>query len=184
MRKRFQVNFWLPNAHTRMCARFLPRNPIPPDVASTPTPKLWPLAKWPSGWEREAEQLGELWAGRTRVPPQGQEPVEVTPLEEDSGWPLAAPQVLEATSQVLWKPMVISETMKLVPGVSMWNRGTQELLNPAVIRKEAEEGTPQAPEQQPIQTGVSKPQVIMKQIRNETPKAWLLPTKPVPHSGS
>jgi hypothetical protein len=80
--------------------------------------------------------------------------------------------------------MVISETMKLVPGVSMWNRGTQELLNPAVIRKEAEEGTPQAPEQQPIQTGVSKPQVIMKQIRNETPKAWLLPTKPVPHSGS
>ncbi|EDK99070.1 mCG133596, isoform CRA_a, partial [Mus musculus] len=164
--------------------RFLPRNPIPPDVASTPTPKLWPLAKWPSGWEREAEQLGELWAGRTRVPPQGQEPVEVTPLEEDSGWPLAAPQVLEATSQVLWKPMVISETMKLVPGVSMWNRGTQELLNPAVIRKEAEEGTPQAPEQQPIQTGVSKPQVIMKQIRNETPKAWLLPTKPVPHSGS
>ncbi|XP_029390526.1 uncharacterized protein C2orf81 homolog isoform X2 [Mus pahari] len=164
--------------------RFLARNPIPPDVASTPSPKLWPLAKWPSGWEREAEQLGELWAGRTRVPAQGQEPVEVTPLEEDSGWPLAAPQVLEATSQVLWKPMVISETMKLVPGVSMWNRGTQELFNPAVIQEEAEEGTPQAPEQQPIQTGVSKPQVIMKQLRNETPKAWLLPTKPVPNSGS
>lgn len=163
--------------------RFLARNPIPPDVASTPSPKLWPLAKWPSGWEREAEQLGELWAGRTRVPPQGQEPVEVTPLEEDSGWPLEVPQVLEATSQVLWKPMIISETMKLVPGVSMWNRGTQELLNPAVIQEEAEEGTPQAPEQQPIQTGVSKPQVIMKQLRKETPKAWLLPTKPVPHSG-
>ncbi|XP_052028546.1 uncharacterized protein C2orf81 homolog [Apodemus sylvaticus] len=164
--------------------RFLARNPIPPDVASTPSPKLWPLARWPSGWEREAEQLGELWAGRTRVPPQGQEPVEDTPMEEDPGWPLVAPQVLEATSQVLWKPMVISETMKLVPGVSMWNRGTQELLNPAAIQEEAEEGTPQAPEQQPIQTGVSKPQVIMKQLRNETPKAWLLPTKPLPHSGS
>ncbi|XP_076796073.1 uncharacterized protein C2orf81 homolog isoform X2 [Arvicanthis niloticus] len=163
--------------------RFLARNQIPPDVASTSSPKLWPLAKWPSGWEREAEQLGELWAGRTRVPPQGQEPVENT-VPEDSGWPLAAPQVLEATSQVLWKPMVISETMKLVPGVSMWNRGTQELLNPDAIQEEAEEGTPQAPEQQPIQTGVSKPQVIMKQLRNETPKAWLLPTKPVPHSGS
>lgn len=163
--------------------RFLARNQIPPDVASTPSPKLWPLAKWPSGWEREAEQLGELWAGRTRVPPQGQEPVEDI-VPEDSGWPLAAPQVLEATSQVLWKPMVISETMKLVPGVSMWNRGTQELLNPDAIQEEAEEGTPQAPEQQPIQTGVSKPQVIMKQLRKETPKAWLLPTKPVPHSGS
>lgn len=164
--------------------RFLARNSIPPDVASPPTPKLWPLAKWPSGWEREAEQLGELWAGRTRVPAQGQAPAEVTPVEEDSGWPLAAPQVLETTSQVLWKPMVISETMKLVPGVSMWNRGTQELLNPAAIQEEAEEGSPQAPEQQPIQTGVSKPQVIMRQQRNETPKAWLLPTKPVPHSGS
>ncbi|XP_038964084.1 uncharacterized protein C2orf81 homolog isoform X2 [Rattus norvegicus] len=163
--------------------RFLARNLVPPDVASAPSPKLWPRAKWPSGWEREAEQLGELWAGRTRVPPQGQEPVEDS-VSEDSGWPLAVPQVLEATSQVLWKPMVISENMKLVPGVSMWNRGTQELLNPAAIQEEAEEGTPQAPEQQPIQTGVSKPQVIMKQLRNETPKAWLLPTKPVPHSGS
>lgn len=117
------------------------------------------------------------------MPPQGPEPVEDT-VSEDSGWPLAVPQVLEATSQVLWKPMVISESMKLVPGVSMWNRGTQELLNPVAIQEEAEEGTPQAPEQQPIQTGVSKPQVIRKQLRNETPKAWLLPTKPVPHSGS
>ncbi|KAM7335082.1 uncharacterized protein C2orf81 homolog isoform X1 [Alexandromys fortis] len=164
--------------------RFLARNSNPPEVSRSPSPKLWPRAKWPSGWEREAEQLGELWAGRTRVPPQGQEPVEED-TAEDSGWPLAAPQVLEATSQVLWKPMVLSENMKLVPGVSMWNRGTQELLSPAAIQEEAEGGTSHATEQQPIQTGVSKPQVIKTQlVKKETPKAWLLPTKPVPHSGS
>ncbi|XP_051058951.1 uncharacterized protein C2orf81 homolog [Phodopus roborovskii] len=164
--------------------RFLVRNPIPPEVSRTPTPKLWPRAKWPSGWEREAEQLGELWAGRTRVSAQGQEPA-ADDASDDSGWPLAAPQVLEATSQILWKPMVISETMKLVPGVSMWNRGTQELLSPAAIQDEAEGGTSRAAEQQPIQTGVSKPQVIMTHLlRKETPKAWLLPAKPVPHSGS
>lgn len=164
--------------------RFLARKPIPPEVSRSPSPKLWPRAKWPSGWEREAEQLGELWAGRTRVPPQGLEPVE-DDTSEDSGWPLAAPQVLEATSQVLWKPMVLSENMKLVPGVSMWNRGTQELLSPAAIQEEAEGGTSHATEQQPIQTGVSKPQVIMTQlIKKDTPKAWLLPAKPVPHSGN
>ncbi|XP_051010744.1 uncharacterized protein C2orf81 homolog isoform X2 [Acomys russatus] len=164
--------------------RFLAGNPIPPEVARSPSPKLWPRAKWPSGWEREAEQLGELWAGRTRVPPQGQEPVDDS-ASEDSGWPLAAPQVLEATSQVLWKPMVFSETMKLVPGVSMWNRGTHELLSPAATQEEAEGGNSPAPEQLPIQTGVSKPQVMMTQlIKKETPKAWLLPAKPVPHSGS
>ena len=128
--------------------------------------------------------MGELWAGRTRVPPQGQEPVEGG-TAEDSGWPLAVPQVLEATCQVLWKPMVLSENMKLVPGVSMWNRGTQELLSPAAIQEEDEGGTSHATEQQPIQTGVPKPQVIMTQlVKKEPPKAWLLPTKPVPHSGS
>lgn len=81
--------------------------------------------------------------------------------------------------------MVLSESMKLVPGVSMWNRGTQELLSPAAIQEETEGGTSHATEQQPIQTGVSKLQVIMTQlIKKETPKAWLLPAKPVPHSGS
>ncbi|XP_036036941.1 uncharacterized protein C2orf81 homolog isoform X2 [Onychomys torridus] len=165
--------------------RFLARNPIPPEVARSPSPKLWPRAKWPSGWEREAEQLGELWAGRTRVPPQGQEPA-ADGASEDSGWPLAAPQVLEATSQVLWKPLVLSDTMKLTPGVSMWNRGTQELLSPAATLEECEGDTSHAAEQQqPIQTGVPRPQVIVTQlIKKETPKAWLLPDKPVPHSGS
>nr|XP_006994406.2 uncharacterized protein C2orf81 homolog isoform X1 [Peromyscus maniculatus bairdii] len=164
--------------------RFLARNPIPPEVARSPSPKLWPRAKWPSGWEREAEQLGELWAGRTRVPPQGQEPA-ADDASEDSGWPLAAPQVLEATSQVLWKPLVLSDTMKLTPGVSMWNRGTQELLSPAATLEECEGDTSHAVEQQPIQTGVPRPQVIVTHlIKKETPKAWLLPDKPVPHSGS
>ncbi|KAL6030629.1 hypothetical protein STEG23_016683 [Scotinomys teguina] len=164
--------------------RFFARNPIPPEVARSPSPKLWPRAKWPSGWEREAEQLGELWDGRTRVPPQGQEPAADV-ASEDSGWPLAAPQVLEATSQVLWKPLVFSETMKLVPGVSMWNRGTQELLSPTATLEEAEGGTSPTAEQQPIQTDVPKPQVIATQlIKKETPKAWLLPAKPMPHSGS
>lgn len=165
-------------------SRFLAGKPIPPEAARSSSPKLWPRAKWPSGWEQEAEQLRELWAGRTRVPPQGQGPVDDN-ASEDSGWAVAAPHVLEATSQMLWKPMAFSETIKLVPGVSMWNRGTQELLSPAAAQEEAEGGNSLAAEQQPIQTGVPKHQVMLKQtIKKETPKAWLLPAKPVPHSGS
>uniref|UniRef100_A0A8C5L0G1 RIKEN cDNA 1700003E16 gene n=1 Tax=Jaculus jaculus TaxID=51337 RepID=A0A8C5L0G1_JACJA len=164
---------------------FLTKRPVPPEVEYSPSPKLWPGAKWPSGCEGEAELLGEVWAHRTRLLPQGMEPAEKEDTE-DSEWPQMVPQFLEATSQVLWKPLIPLEVMQLAPGVSMWKPGTQELLTSTVTQEAKAGGTScHAEEQLPIQTDVTKPQATMTHLlKKETPKAWLLPAKPVPHSGS
>ncbi|XP_035128091.2 uncharacterized protein C2orf81 homolog isoform X3 [Callithrix jacchus] len=159
--------------------RLLTTHPVFPDVVCSPSPKLWPSARWPSCWEQEAELLSELWAGRTRIPSQGLELEDREGL--DSGrWPQTTPQVLEATSQVMWKPLLLPEAMKLAPGVSMWNRSTQVLLSSGVPELEDKEGdTFPLIEQQPIQTGPPKPQVTMAQLLdNSVPKVWACPTKP------
>ncbi|XP_026253251.2 uncharacterized protein C2orf81 homolog isoform X1 [Urocitellus parryii] len=164
---------------------FLDTHPAVVEAAHRSSPSVWPRAKWPSGWEREADLLGNLWAGRTRVPPQGLGLAEKE--GQASGWPQTMPQVLEATSQVFWKPVLVPEAVKLTPGVSMWNRSTQVLLNSAVSQEEAKDegGTSPAVEQRPIQKGVSKPHVTAEQLtKSATPKVWLLPSKPMPHSGS
>uniref|UniRef100_A0A2K5DA93 Chromosome 2 open reading frame 81 n=1 Tax=Aotus nancymaae TaxID=37293 RepID=A0A2K5DA93_AOTNA len=135
----------------------LTTHPVFPDVVCSPSPKLWPSARWPSGWEREAELLGEQWAVRTRVPPQGLELEDGE--DQDSGrWPQTTPQILEATSQVMWKPLLLPEAMKLAPGVSMWNRSTQVLLSSGVPEQEDKGDTFPPVKQQPIQTGPPKPQ--------------------------
>ncbi|XP_010331733.1 uncharacterized protein C2orf81 homolog isoform X3 [Saimiri boliviensis] len=155
----------------------LPRSgihPVVPDVVCSPSPKLWP-----SSWERKAELLGELWAGRTRVPPQGLE-LEDREGQDAGRWPQTTPQVLEATSQVMWKPLLLPEAMKLAPGVSMWNRSTQVLLSSGVPEQEDKESDTFPPvEQQPIQTGPPKPQVTVAQLlKNSVPKVWSCPAKP------
>ncbi|XP_058285168.1 uncharacterized protein C2orf81 homolog isoform X4 [Hylobates moloch] len=161
----------LPFPNSRI--RFLTTHPVLPDVARSPSPKLWPSARWPSGWEGEAELLGELWAGRTRVPPQG---LELADREgQDPGrWPRTTPPILEATSQVMWKPVLLPEALKLAPGVSMWNRSTQVLLSSGVPEQEDKEGSTFPPvEQHPIQTGAPKPQVTVAQLmKNSAPKVW------------
>ncbi|XP_011801447.1 PREDICTED: uncharacterized protein C2orf81 homolog isoform X2 [Colobus angolensis palliatus] len=159
--------------------RFLTTHPVLPDAARSLSPKLWPSARWPSGWEGEAELLGELWAGRTRVPPQG---LELADREgQDPGrWPRTTPRVLEATSQVMWKPLLLPEALKLAPGVSMWNRSTQVLFSSGVPEQEDKEGSTFPPvEQHPIQTGAPKPQVTVAQLmKNSTPKVWSHSSKP------
>ncbi|EHH22236.1 hypothetical protein EGK_05464, partial [Macaca mulatta] len=159
--------------------RFLTAHPVLPDVARSLSPKLWPSARWPSGWEGEAELLGELWTGRTRVPPQG---LELADREgQDPGrWPRTTPPVLEATSQVMWKPLLLPEALKLAPGVSMWNRSTQMLFSSGVPEQEDKEGSTFPPvEQHPIQTGAPKPQVTIAQLmKNSTPKVWSHSSKP------
>ncbi|XP_021780678.1 uncharacterized protein C2orf81 homolog isoform X3 [Papio anubis] len=159
--------------------RFLTTHSVLPDVARSLSPKLWPSARWPSGWEGEAELLGELWTGRTRVPPQG---LELADREgQDPGrWPRTTPPVLEATSQVMWKPLLLPEALKLAPGVSMWNRSTQMLFSSAVPEQEDKEGSTFPPvEQHPIQTGAPKPQVTVAQLmKNSTPKVWSHSSKP------
>ncbi|XP_073906139.1 uncharacterized protein C2orf81 homolog isoform X2 [Castor canadensis] len=159
-----------------------PMQPLFPEVPCSSSPKLWPRAKWPRGWEGEADLLGELWAGRTRVCPQGLEPADKE--GQDSG-AQTVPRVLEATSQVLWKPMILSEAMKLAPGVSMWSRNSQVLLSSAVSQEEVKGGTTPPSEQYPIQTGAPSPQVTGAQVMKSTaPKVWLVPSKLMPHSGS
>ncbi|XP_036986804.2 uncharacterized protein C2orf81 homolog [Artibeus jamaicensis] len=99
-------------------------------------PNMWPSAKWPRGWEREAEMLEELWVGRSRVPPQGVDPHRL---------PYSEPRILEATSQVMWKPPLQPEAMKLVPGVSMWKPTMQELLSSGTRQEEDKEGCTSLP---------------------------------------
>ncbi|KAF6104186.1 hypothetical protein HJG60_011201 [Phyllostomus discolor] len=100
------------------------------------SPNLWPAAKWPRGWEREAEMLEELWAGRSRIPPQGLDPHRL---------PYSEPRILEATSQVMWKPLLQPENSQLVPGVSMWKPTTQELLSSGTPQEEDKEGCTSPP---------------------------------------
>ncbi|XP_036786510.2 uncharacterized protein C2orf81 homolog isoform X1 [Manis pentadactyla] len=151
-----------------------------PGVARSLSPKLWPGAKWPSGWEGEAE----LRAGRTRVPQQGLGSGD-SEGQDPHRWPHRAPGVLQATSQVMWKPMLLGEAVKLAPGVSMWNPTTQVLLNSEVPQQEDKEGgTSPSTEQHPIQTCAPKPQVIVAQLmKNSAPKVWSLSSKHLPHYG-
>ncbi|XP_037383565.1 uncharacterized protein C2orf81 homolog [Talpa occidentalis] len=158
--------------------RFLATHPALTDGAQSRSPKVWPGAKWLRGLDGEAELLGELWADRAHIPPQGRDPGH----QEDQDphrWPYPAPPILEATSQVMWKPMLLPEVMKLAPGVSLWNPTTQVLLNSAEPQQEGKEGSPPLPnEQQPIPAVAPKPLVTVAQImRDSTPKVWSLPTK-------
>ncbi|XP_004691422.1 PREDICTED: uncharacterized protein C2orf81 homolog [Condylura cristata] len=163
--------------------RFLATHPVLSDRVRSSSPKLWPGAEWPSGLEGEAELLGELWAGRTHIPQQGLD----SGHQEDQNphrWPHPAPPMLEATSQVMWKPLLLPESMKLAPGVSLWDPTTNVLLNSAEPQHEGKEGSaPDPSEQHPIQTVAPKPQVTVEQImRDSTPRVWSLPPKHLPHS--
>ncbi|XP_037663171.1 uncharacterized protein C2orf81 homolog [Choloepus didactylus] len=161
--------------------RFLATHPALSNATRGSGPKRWPGAKWPSGWEGEAELLGELWRRHGRAPPKGLDPAD------REGQDLhAEPRVLEATSQVMWKPILLPDTLKLAPGVSLWNPNTQELLSAAVPQQKDKEDHPCPPkEQHPIQTSAPKPQVTTAQlVKNSVPKVWWLSSKHLPQSGS
>ncbi|XP_028010156.2 uncharacterized protein C2orf81 homolog [Eptesicus fuscus] len=159
-------------------SRFLERHRGFSQVARSPSPCTWPGAKWPRGWEGEAELLEELWAARTHVPPQepqdqeGQDPQRCSYLE---------PRILKATSQVMWQPVLLPEALKLAPGVSMWNPTTQVLLRSGAPQQEDRKGWTSPPtELQPIQTEahVTRAQLMKKSTSN----VWSLPSKILPHS--
>ncbi|XP_054332224.1 uncharacterized protein C2orf81 homolog isoform X12 [Pongo pygmaeus] len=130
--------------------RFLTTHPVLPDVARSPSPK---------GLELADSLADGLDPGR---------------------WPRTTPPVLEATSQVMWKPVLLPEALKLAPGVSMWNQSTQVLLSSGVPEQEDKEGSTFPPvEQHPIQTGAPKPQVTVAQLmKNSAPKVWSRSSKP------
>ncbi|XP_039096040.1 uncharacterized protein C2orf81 homolog isoform X1 [Hyaena hyaena] len=151
--------------------RFLATHSTLQDLARSPSPKLWPGAKWPSGWEGEAELLGEMWAGRSHVPLHGHHPRD-REGQDPHMWLQMSSGVLEATSQVMWKPMLLPEAIKLAPGVSLWNPTSQVLLRSAGHRQVDKGGSISSSVQQhPIQTGAPKPQVTMRQLmKKSTPK--------------
>ncbi|XP_006872504.1 PREDICTED: uncharacterized protein C2orf81 homolog [Chrysochloris asiatica] len=163
--------------------RFLAPHAVLSKVARSPSPKLWPSASWPCGCEGEAELLGELWAGRTRVPPQGLNPFDREgPVSQR--WPQSAPRMLEATSQMMWKPLLVPDALKLSPGVSLWDPVTQTLISSGGPRQYKEDYILCPTQQHPIKTSAPKPEVTVEQlVKNSTPKVWTLPSNHLPHSG-
>ncbi|XP_076990738.1 uncharacterized protein C2orf81 homolog isoform X2 [Tamandua tetradactyla] len=164
--------------------RFLATHPVLPDMTCGSSPNLWPRAKWPSGWEREAELLGDLRARHGRGLLQGLGPADRKD-QNPHRLPHPEQQFLEATSQVMWKPILLPDALKLAPGVSLWNPNTQALFSAAVPQQEDKESRPYPPmEQHPIQTGAPKPQVTVGQlVKNSVPKVWSLTSKHLPQSG-
>ncbi|XP_008252936.3 uncharacterized protein C2orf81 homolog isoform X2 [Oryctolagus cuniculus] len=170
-----KMPFFSPRLH------FLAPQPKLPEEARSLSPKPRPSAKWPSGWEWEAELLDELWTGQTRAPSRGLGTIDKEGQDHD-GWPQPA-QVLEATTQVLWKPLLQPEAVKLAPGVTLWEHGTKVLLSSAVSQEENQEDSTSPPteQQHPIQMGAPKPHVMPAQLtKNSTPKVWQVPSKPPP----
>ncbi|XP_040849307.1 uncharacterized protein C2orf81 homolog [Ochotona curzoniae] len=160
---------------------FLAKKPVLAKENSSPRHQLWPDVKWPSGWEREVELLDELWAGHTQASPQGLGPTD-REGQDTAQWPQPA-QVLEATTQLLWKPLLQPEAVKLAPGVSLWDPKTQMLFSSTVPQEENREGnnSPSTEQQHPIQTDAPKPYVTATQlIQNSTPKVWLVSSKAPP----
>lgn len=113
-------------------------------MAHCPNPKMWPGAKWPRGWERGAELLEELWGARTHVPAQGLGPGDQE-CQDPHRLSYPKPRILDATSRVTWKPVLLPEALKLAPGVSVWNPTTQVLLSSGTPQQEDKEGCASPP---------------------------------------
>ncbi|XP_019479088.1 PREDICTED: LOW QUALITY PROTEIN: uncharacterized protein C2orf81 homolog [Hipposideros armiger] len=134
-----------------------------PKVARSPQPPVWRGAKWSRGWEGKAS--------RTHAPPQGLYPGDQQCLDPPR-WPQPELHFLEATSHLMWEPVLLTEAMKLAPGVSLWNPTTQMLLSSGTPQQEDKQDDTSPPtEEHPIQTGAQKPQGTVVQLtKNSTPK--------------
>ncbi|XP_060043532.1 uncharacterized protein C2orf81 homolog [Erinaceus europaeus] len=164
--------------------RFLATDSVHDTMTHIPNPQIWPVSKWPRGWEAEARMLGEMWAGRTQAHPQDleQEDRKGQKDQDPYRWPQPMPK-LKATSQVMWKPLLLPEAIKLTPGVSLWNPTTQVLLNSAVPQSEDKDDISLPTGQHPIQAAAPKPQVTVAQLtKNSTFKMWSEPPRYLPPS--
>nr|KAF6429021.1 hypothetical protein HJG59_001860 [Molossus molossus] len=133
-------------------SHFLEKHLELPYVAQCPSPKMWPGAKWPRGWEKGAELLEELWAARTHVSARGLDPGDQE-CQDPHRSPCPTPRILDATSQVMWEPVLLPEALKLAPGVSVWNPNAQVLLSSGTPQQEDKEGCTSPP----IKAGAQKP---------------------------
>ncbi|XP_075413362.1 uncharacterized protein C2orf81 homolog [Tenrec ecaudatus] len=158
---------------------FRATHPTLSSVAPSSSPKLWPSAQWPRGCEGEAELLGELWAGRTRVLPQGSDAADHQEQQDSDRWP--HPKVLKATSQVMWKPVMLPEALTLSPGVSLWDPSTQTLLRSGEPRQYSEEPFSPTGQQRPIQPSPPQPEVTVAELANTEPRVWSLSSQHLPH---
>ncbi|XP_074086115.1 uncharacterized protein C2orf81 homolog [Macrotis lagotis] len=157
-----------------------PGLPIPAPGSKLPHQHQFPLnrsCQWCRAVEGITDLLGTQPLGSGITP--GMESGQV-PGSDLSMLPQHVPRILEATSQLIWKPSLLLDTMKLKPHVSLWNPSTNTYQHgcvPAQLEREQPYSSlPKEPiDQQPIQTHALNPQVTVTQLlKDSTPKVRAL----------
>ncbi|XP_020861145.1 LOW QUALITY PROTEIN: uncharacterized protein C2orf81 homolog [Phascolarctos cinereus] len=142
--------------------------------------KWWSSVQWPCGLEGETGLLQRQPGGSSLIPGTGSGQM---PRSDLSMLPHHGPRVLEATSQLIWKPSQLLDSMKLKPHVSLWNP-SKNMHRSGCIPSHIERGQTPGPlpkepsEQQPIQTHALTPQVTVAQLlKGSPPKVRALPSQ-------
>ncbi|XP_074130347.1 uncharacterized protein C2orf81 homolog isoform X2 [Sminthopsis crassicaudata] len=138
--------------------------------------KRWSSIQWPYGLEGATDllQMQPLHSEMGSGP---------SPRPELSLLPQYGPKVLEATSQLMWKPSLLLDTMKLKPHVSLWNpiKNTHRSGYPVPhMERDRFPGLliKEPSEQQPIQTHALTPQVTVSQLlKGSSPRVRALPSQ-------
>ncbi|XP_036618235.1 uncharacterized protein C2orf81 homolog [Trichosurus vulpecula] len=142
--------------------------------------KRWSSIQWPCGLEGETDLLRMQPLGSSLIPGMGSGQM---PRSDLSMLPHHGPRVLQATSQLMWKPSPLLDSMKLKPHVSLWSPSKNTHRSgciPSHMEREQIPGPlPKEPsEQRPIQTHALNPQVTVAQLlRGSPPKVRALPSQ-------
>uniref|UniRef100_A0A4X2LMD6 Uncharacterized protein n=1 Tax=Vombatus ursinus TaxID=29139 RepID=A0A4X2LMD6_VOMUR len=162
----------------------LPQHHIQPlaTLPSCPGPRLHPgfPFPWPYGLEGETDLLQRQPLGSSLIPGAGSGQM---PRSDLSLLPHHGSRVLEATSQLIWKPSQLLDSMKLKAHVSLWNPSKNMHRSGGIPSHMEREQTPdplpkEPSEQQPIQTHALNPQVTVAQLlKGSPPKVRALPSQ-------
>uniref|UniRef100_F7F7C9 Uncharacterized protein n=1 Tax=Monodelphis domestica TaxID=13616 RepID=F7F7C9_MONDO len=144
------------------------------------TPKQWSNIQWPSGLERKTDllQMQPVGSSLMSTMESGKRP-----SPDLSTLPHHGTRVLEATSQLMWKPSSLLDTMKLMPNVSLWNPSKNTHRSGFIPSHREREKTlgplsEEPSEQRPIQTHALNPQVTVAQLlKGSPPKVRALPSQ-------
>uniref|UniRef100_A0A4X2LQL2 Uncharacterized protein n=1 Tax=Vombatus ursinus TaxID=29139 RepID=A0A4X2LQL2_VOMUR len=148
------------------------------------TPLKWGSSiQWPYGLEGETDLLQRQPLGSSLIPGAGSGQM---PRSDLSLLPHHGSRVLEATSQLIWKPSQLLDSMKLKAHVSLWNPSKNMHRSGGIPSHMEREQTPdplpkEPSEQQPIQTHALNPQVTVAQLlKGSPPKVRALPSQDTP----
>ncbi|XP_068927990.1 uncharacterized protein C2orf81 homolog [Petaurus breviceps papuanus] len=140
----------------------------------------WSSIQWPCGLEGETELLQMQPLGSSLIPGMGSGQM---PRSDLSMLPHHGSRVLPATSQLIWKPSLLLDSMKLKPHVSLWNPSKNTHRSGCIPshmeRKQTLSPLLKEPsEQRPIQTHALNPQVTVAQLlKDSPPKVRVLPSQ-------